>query len=343
MVGRFADVRRRSGQADADRRHRQSSLLSWSLMLSQAHGIGDARLLRPRRSRSHPVVAGAAAPAVRGAHRRHRRCRSIAMALLLAAPFINVLVVARRPALARRLRRRRRHGRRGDGAGGRAHRRAVPPDRPEAHAARRADRRRRHRRRLRHRRCRSRAILSYGTLSRIAVPDVGRRAGAGARASTASLWWPARAMLGDGAALAGRAGRRARSCSAASSRFFAPRFARSRRSPPPASASGAARQRARTARFRRGSPAQALRRKEWMLLRRDPWLMSQTLMQLLYLVPPALLLWRNFSGGIGALVLLVARCWSWRRASSPAASPGSRSRARTRPTSSRRRRSPPRP
>jgi ABC-2 type transport system permease protein len=40
-----------------------------------------------------------------------------------------------------------------------------------------------------------------------------------------------------------------------------------------------------------------LRHKEWTLLVRDPWLMSQTLMQLLYLVPAALLIWRNFRGG----------------------------------------------
>jgi ABC-2 type transport system permease protein len=44
---------------------------------------------------------------------------------------------------------------------------------------------------------------------------------------------------------------------------------------------------------------QALRRKEWKLLQRDPWLLSQTLMQLLYLVPPALLLWINFGAGAG--------------------------------------------
>jgi len=41
-----------------------------------------------------------------------------------------------------------------------------------------------------------------------------------------------------------------------------------------------------------------------MLLRRDPWLMSQTLMQILYLLPPALLLWRSFGDG-GALLVLV--------------------------------------
>src|ERR671931_212086 len=48
-----------------------------------------------------------------------------------------------------------------------------------------------------------------------------------------------------------------------------------------------------------------LRRKEWTLLKRDPWLLSQTLMQVLYLLPPALLLWRSFGEGDGALVLLV--------------------------------------
>ena len=48
-----------------------------------------------------------------------------------------------------------------------------------------------------------------------------------------------------------------------------------------------------------------LRRKEWMLLWRDPWLMSQTLMQMLYLVPPAVMLWRSFGSGGGAFNLLV--------------------------------------
>ena len=52
--------------------------------------------------------------------------------------------------------------------------------------------------------------------------------------------------------------------------------------------------------FRITSPRRALRRKEWILLRRDPWLVSQTLMQMLYLVPPAILLWRSFQAGGGA-------------------------------------------
>ena len=48
-----------------------------------------------------------------------------------------------------------------------------------------------------------------------------------------------------------------------------------------------------------------LRHKEWTLLRRDPWLVSQTLMQVLYLLPPALLLWRNFGDHGDTLVVLV--------------------------------------
>ena len=57
--------------------------------------------------------------------------------------------------------------------------------------------------------------------------------------------------------------------------------------------------------FRSGSTRKALRRKEWALLRRDPWLVSETLMQTLYLLPPALLLWLNFGENLGALIILV--------------------------------------
>jgi ABC-2 type transport system permease protein len=41
-----------------------------------------------------------------------------------------------------------------------------------------------------------------------------------------------------------------------------------------------------------------------VLLRRDPWLVSQTLMQLLYLVPPALMLWRSFADSSTAILLV---------------------------------------
>src|SRR6185312_14187688 len=57
--------------------------------------------------------------------------------------------------------------------------------------------------------------------------------------------------------------------------------------------------------FRLASPRGTLRRKERTLLIRDPWLASQTLMQLLYLLPPGLMLWRAFGAHNDDLVLLV--------------------------------------
>ena len=56
--------------------------------------------------------------------------------------------------------------------------------------------------------------------------------------------------------------------------------------------------------FRPASQPGALRRKEFLLLWRDPWLMSQTLMQLLYLLPPALMMWRSFGEDAGAFIVL---------------------------------------
>jgi ABC-2 type transport system permease protein len=56
--------------------------------------------------------------------------------------------------------------------------------------------------------------------------------------------------------------------------------------------------------FRASSRSQALRWKEFVLLRRDPWLVSQTLMQLLYLVPPAVMLWRSFADSSAVIVLI---------------------------------------
>jgi ABC-2 type transport system permease protein len=146
------------------------------------------------------------------------------------------------------------------------------------------------------------AILSYGTLSRGDVlrssavlalaPDVGSVA-----------WWPARAVLGDGAALAALLLAGAVLLAGAIA-IVAPRFADYTMAA--AGAVGSAARHARPAvAFRQTSPRRALRRKEWTLLRRDPWLVSQTLMQMRYLVPPAVLLWRGFSSGGGAFNLLV--------------------------------------
>jgi ABC-2 type transport system permease protein len=145
------------------------------------------------------------------------------------------------------------------------------------------------------------AILSYGSLSRFAplqshwlivhAPDIG-----------SAVWLPARAALGDWSALlvvvvASLA------VLMASIAIFSRRFGEHVVAAAGVS-QGKVRQRAAQG-FRRASAAQALRRKEWTLLLRDPWLVSQSLMQILYLLPPALLLWRSFHEGAGGFVLLV--------------------------------------
>jgi ABC-2 type transport system permease protein len=144
------------------------------------------------------------------------------------------------------------------------------------------------------------AILSSGTLSRFTVLT-SDAAAAFAPDPDSMLWWPARAMLGDGEALL---------CLLAAGlvmlgltmAVYSPRFAAyvigvSATAAPPHRGHGAKP-------FRAGSRQQALRRKEFVLLRRDPWLVSQTLMQLLYLVPPALMLWRSFADSSAAILLI---------------------------------------
>jgi ABC-2 type transport system permease protein len=113
---------------------------------------------------------------------------------------------------------------------------------------------------------------------------------------------PARAVLGDLHALTGLLGTGLLMAGLAIA-VFSPRFGDY-----VVAAAGVAQGRARQREardFRGGSSMRALRRKEWTLLLRDPWLVSQTLMQLLYLLPPALLLWKSFASGAGALVVLV--------------------------------------
>jgi ABC-2 type transport system permease protein len=146
------------------------------------------------------------------------------------------------------------------------------------------------------------AILSFGAISRISTVSLGSLAGWTPDAASL-LWLPARAAMGDGAALGvslvvslgllvaaivGFSGRFGAHVIAASGTGFAPEI-----SGKPIDG------------FRDGCVKAALRRKEWTLLRRDPWLVSQTLMQVLYLLPPALLLWRNFGESTGVLVIMV--------------------------------------
>ncbi len=144
------------------------------------------------------------------------------------------------------------------------------------------------------------AIASEGTMSRYAAlasepilalaPD-----------ADSPLWLPARAMLGDGIALAVLVGASLLMLGAALV-LVAPRFADCAVAAAGTTMSHEGRP---AAGFRRASPMQMLRHKEWALLRRDPWLMSQTLMQMLYLVPPAFLLWKSFENSRTSVVLLV--------------------------------------
>ena len=145
------------------------------------------------------------------------------------------------------------------------------------------------------------AIMSYGTMSRLAVLQSDAVV---ARAPEADslVWWPARAVLGDPAAM-GTVLAVSLVLLALAIMAFAPRFGE--HVVAAAGASQAAARRQRPGAMRPASPAWALRHKEWTLLLRDPWLASQTLMQLLYLLPPALMLWRSFAQDIGSLVLLV--------------------------------------
>jgi ABC-2 type transport system permease protein len=146
------------------------------------------------------------------------------------------------------------------------------------------------------------AILSYGTLSYFTFLQ-SETLVSFVPAIESIVWWPARAILGDGIALATVLGLGALLLILAVAAFSA-RFGDHAVAAAGVSDSGVF-QRRWVKGFRRGSPRAALRHKEWTLLRRDPWLASQTLMQLLYLLPPGLMLWRAFGGHNDDMVLLV--------------------------------------
>jgi ABC-2 type transport system permease protein len=146
------------------------------------------------------------------------------------------------------------------------------------------------------------AMLSTGTLSRLALltsPDVLARV----PDMESVFWYPARAAMGDPYCLL--------IVLAASAALFlaitagyAPRFA-DYALLVSSKAHQVARKKRTVAKFRVGSISSALRVKERRLVLRDPWLISQTLMQLLYLIPPAVLLWVSFGHGTGASLVLV--------------------------------------
>lgn len=147
------------------------------------------------------------------------------------------------------------------------------------------------------------AMFSTGTVSRTAFlqsPFVL----AHAPAIASLFWWPARAAMGDGRALIALLIAAVLALLFVAS-TFAPRFADY------VLAAGASQHRSikrgRNRDFTVLIPAATLRRKELLLLMRDPWLISQSLMQLLYLLPPAVLLGRSFTfGGHPALVVVPA-------------------------------------
>jgi ABC-2 type transport system permease protein len=145
------------------------------------------------------------------------------------------------------------------------------------------------------------AILSIGTLSPRLFFDsdlvLSRMP-----AADSALWIPARAALGSGPDLA-------ITVLAAVTILVLPMVLLSGRLGGYAIATasvshGGSRRAWSTRLFRTASSRQLLQRKEWVLLFRDPWLASQTLMQLLYLIPAALLLWRFYGDSRGALIVL---------------------------------------
>ena len=300
-IGRSAAMPAPRRQSDAGRDHRERAAVVAPDDLA-GDGIDDARFLFALRSRSHPW---------RRRPRRKRsspcassrwRCRWRMLALPLAAPFIDVLI-----ALG---------GWRWLGAyglivamGAAATALAVGltvalfrVDRAEAHAACRAGRRRGDRRRVCHRPA-SGGDPVLRQLSRVSVLQSQTRAGARARCRQHVLVAGARRARRRRGAF-----RRARleSCACSPRPLRSSRRAsanmRSPRRVPAARRVGRAR---RVRLLPRDVAAPRLRRKEWTLLRRDPWLVSQTLMQMLYLIPPAVLLWRSFDDGNGAYQLLV--------------------------------------
>jgi ABC-2 type transport system permease protein len=147
------------------------------------------------------------------------------------------------------------------------------------------------------------AILSFDDPSRLAVLG-SEWLVSHAPAANSPIWTLARAILGDPASLLVLL-LASLGLLAAVIVIVAPHFASHAVAAAGAAAAGRQDRQAEPMRFRTRTPARVLREKEWVLLRRDPWLISQTLMQILYLVPAALLLWRSFGDGPNALAVLV--------------------------------------
>ncbi|MET1413173.1 permease [Roseibium sp. HPY-6] len=135
------------------------------------------------------------------------------------------------------------------------------------------------------------AILSFGSMSRFALFDPAFLANHAPTAGSA-WWFPAHAVAGQTNAVF--------LLFAASLVFFAAgawlgavqfrRIVVSALGVTEKTPHGHSSERA----FRSHAPLGALVYKELKLIARDPWLVSQTLMQVLYLIPPAVMLWVSF-------------------------------------------------
>lgn len=142
------------------------------------------------------------------------------------------------------------------------------------------------------------AILSLGTMTQ-GISLSSEVFVAIAPSPDSLVWIPARALLGDGRALAIL-------LAAGATALVLPLLLFSGRMGDyvVATAGMTLKRRGVAHSLRASSRRRLLWRKEWVLLLRDPWLASQTLMQLLYLLPPALLLWRAYGASVGSLVVL---------------------------------------
>ncbi len=152
------------------------------------------------------------------------------------------------------------------------------------------------------------AILSTGSMSRFSVLS-SQSLIAAAPDLTSLLWLPAYALIGTPWALASLS-LGALVLLVGVIHLVSPRFAHysiataglSQRAVRQAGRSWSFKRRLPS--FARRTPRQVLRAKELMLLKRDPWLVSQTLMQILYLIPPAIMLWKNFGESASGFVIV---------------------------------------
>ena len=149
------------------------------------------------------------------------------------------------------------------------------------------------------------AILAFQGYSRLAVFQ-SETVRALAPDAASLLWWPVRALAGEEMPLVATIA----TCLCmllAVTALLARRFGPLTLEAGAASAAMSTDVRAHYS-FTTTSASRALRQKEWLLLRRDPWLVSQSLMQIFYLLPPAVLLWTQFGSDAadGAGVAVVA-------------------------------------